>query len=62
MPFWKKMFNKNQAVYYHHAIVQGKPVHRQGPGEDLHSKQLRRASCTGRLLSRVFDGVIILKN
>ena len=26
MPFWKKMFNKRQGVYYLRAVVQGKPV------------------------------------
>lgn len=26
MPFWKKMYNKQQGVYYPRAIVQGKPV------------------------------------
>ena len=26
MLFWKKMFNKRQGVYYHRAVVQGKPV------------------------------------
>ena len=26
MPFWKKMFNKRQGVYYPRAVVQGKPV------------------------------------
>ena len=26
MPFWKKMFNKRQGVYYPRAVVQGKPI------------------------------------
>ena len=44
MPFWKKMFNKKQGVYYPRAIVQGK----QRFGENLHRKQLRCPSRAGR--------------
>ena len=44
MPFWKKMFNKQQAVYYPRAIVQGKPVET----ETIHSKHQRRTSRAGR--------------
>lgn len=35
MPFWKKMFNKKQAVYYPRAIVQGKPVEKETIAKDL---------------------------
>lgn len=35
MPFWKKMFNKNQEVYYPRAIVQGKPVETETIARDL---------------------------
>lgn len=35
MPFWKKMFNKKQAVYYPRAIVQGKPVETEIIAKDL---------------------------
>lgn len=35
MPFWKKMFNKKQAVYYPRAIVQGKPVETETIARDL---------------------------
>lgn len=35
MPFWKKMFNKQQAVYYPRAIVQGKPVETETIAKDL---------------------------
>lgn len=35
MPFWKKMFNKKQAVYYPRAIVQGKPVETETIAKDL---------------------------
>ena len=35
MPFWKKMFNKQQAVYYPRAIVQGKPVETEPIAKDL---------------------------
>lgn len=35
MPFWKKMFNKNQSVYYPQAIVQGKPVETETIAKDL---------------------------
>ena len=31
MPFWKKMFNKRQGVYYPRAVVQGKPVKTSAP-------------------------------
>ena len=31
MPFWKKMFNKRQGVYYPRAVVQGKPVETPAP-------------------------------
>jgi len=35
MPFWKKMFNKKQGVYYPRAIVQGKPVETETIAKDL---------------------------
>lgn len=35
MPFWKKMFNQKQAVYYPRAIVQGKPVETEAIARDL---------------------------
>ena len=35
MPFWKKMFNKKQAVHYPRAIVQGKPVETETIAKDL---------------------------
>ena len=35
MPFWKKMFNKKQAVYYPRAIVQGKPIETETIAKDL---------------------------
>ncbi len=35
MPFWKKMFNKKQRVYYPRAIVQGKPVETETIAKDL---------------------------
>lgn len=35
MPFWKKMFNQKQAVYYPRAIVQGKPVETETIAKDL---------------------------
>lgn len=35
MPFWKKMFNKQQSVYYPRAIVQGKPVETETIAKDL---------------------------
>lgn len=35
MPFWKKMFNKKQAIYYPQAIVQGKPVETETIAKDL---------------------------
>lgn len=35
MPFWKKMFNKQQKVYYPRAIVQGKPVETETIARDL---------------------------
>ena len=35
MPFWKKMFNKQQKVYYPRAIVQGKPVETETIAKDL---------------------------
>ena len=35
MPFWKKMFNKKQAVYYPRAIVQGKSVETETIAKDL---------------------------
>lgn len=35
MPFWKKMFNSKQAVYYPRAIVQGKPVETETIARDL---------------------------
>ena len=35
MPFWKKMFNKQQAVYYPRAIVQGKPGETETIAKDL---------------------------
>ena len=35
MPFWIKMFNKQQAVYYPRAIVQGKPVETETIAKDL---------------------------
>lgn len=35
MPFWKKMFNKRQGVYYPRAIVQGKPVETETIAKDL---------------------------
>lgn len=35
MPFWKKMFNKKQEVYYPRAIVQGKPVETETIAKDL---------------------------
>ena len=42
MPFWKKMLNQKQAVYYPRAIVQGQTRgngdHCQGPGKNLHSE------------------------
>lgn len=34
MPFWKKMFNQKQAVYYPRAIVQGKPVETETIAKD----------------------------
>lgn len=35
MPFWKKIFNKKQSVYYPRAIVQGKPVETETIAKDL---------------------------
>lgn len=35
MPFWKKAFNKKNAVYYPQAIVQGKPVETETIAKDL---------------------------
>lgn len=35
MPFWKKAFNKKNAVYYPQAIVQGKPVETEVIAKDL---------------------------
>lgn len=35
MPFWKKMFNEKQKVYYPRAIVQGKPVETETIAKDL---------------------------
>lgn len=35
MPFWIKMLNKKQAVYYPRAIVQGKPVETETIAKDL---------------------------
>ena len=35
MPFWKKMFNKRQGVYYPRAVVQGKPVETENIAKDL---------------------------
>ena len=35
MPFWKKMLNQKQAVYYPRAIVQGKPVETETIAKDL---------------------------
>lgn len=35
MPFWKKAFNKKNAVYYPQAIVQGKPVETEVIARDL---------------------------
>lgn len=35
MPFWKKMFNKQQKVYYPRAVVQGKPVETETIAKDL---------------------------
>lgn len=35
MPFWKKMFNKRQSVYYPRAVVQGKPVETETIAKDL---------------------------
>ncbi|MEG1660862.1 MAG: DNA-binding protein, partial [Bacteroides sp.] len=35
MPFWKKAFNKKNAVYHPQAIVQGKPVETEVIARDL---------------------------
>ena len=35
MPFWKKMLNQKQAVYYPRAIVKGKPVETETIAKDL---------------------------
>lgn len=35
MPFWKKMYNEQQGVYYPRAIVQGKPVETETIAKDL---------------------------
>lgn len=35
MPFWKKMFNKKQAVYYPRAVLQGNPVETETIAKDL---------------------------
>lgn len=35
MPFWKKMFNKKQGVYYPRAIVQGNPIETETIAKDL---------------------------
>ncbi len=35
MPYWIKMLNKKQAVYYPRAIVQGKPVETETIAKDL---------------------------
>lgn len=35
MPFWKKSFNKKNAVYYPQALVQGKPVETESIAKDL---------------------------
>lgn len=35
MPFWKKMLNQKQGVYYPRAIVQGKPVETETIAKDL---------------------------
>lgn len=35
MPFWKKMFNKNQEIYYPCAIVLSKPVETETIARDL---------------------------
>ena len=40
MPFWKKMFNKRQGVYYPRAVVQGKPVETPGEGHIFMSSRI----------------------
>ena len=35
MPFWKKVYQKKQGVYYPQAIVQGKPVETETIAKDL---------------------------
>lgn len=35
MPFWKKAFDKKNAVYYPQAIVQGKPVETETIAKDI---------------------------
>ena len=35
MPFWKKSFNKKNAVYYPQALVQGKPIETETIAKDL---------------------------
>ena len=35
MPFWKKSYNRKNAVYYPQAIVQGKPVETEVIAKDL---------------------------
>ncbi len=35
MPFWKKSFNKKNAVYYPQALVQGKPIETESIAKDL---------------------------
>ncbi|MEG1564809.1 MAG: DNA-binding protein, partial [Bacteroides sp.] len=35
MPFWKKSFNKRNAVYFPQTIVQGKPVETETIAKDL---------------------------
>ncbi|MCD8181890.1 MAG: DNA-binding protein [Bacteroides sp.] len=35
MPYWKKIFNEKQAVYYPRAIAQGKPVTTETIAHDL---------------------------
>ena len=35
MPFWKKMFDKKQGVYYPRAVVQGKPIETETIAKDL---------------------------
>lgn len=57
MPFWKKMFNKKQKVYYPRAIVQGKPVETETIAKDLAKISVLPDMLSGRLSIRVCNPI-----